>query len=324
MLIKHYVQQGIIEFYKIIGSSDLIGNPVGLVDKLGTGFIEFFNEPRKGFLQGPKKFGEGVAKGLNSLVSNVVGGGLESVSKITGTLYGAAKNLQGEKVRHLEEDEPTNIVSGAYEGVTGGVKEIAKGVIGIFTNPYKKAKQEGVTGFFKGLGTGLVGAVISPFSAVLKVGNSLIVGLKNTATFFSRSKLKTDRFRHPRHIDPNTALSSYDSDTAVVQAILRKIKVPSDQKLYFFSDFKYLEYGFEDEITTIIITDKRILIVLSAEEKLFDFDINIIRNSEVHLVGSNKYLIIFYFINGEKKYFVSDNMNAFVQAHGVLQRMLKF
>src|SRR5690242_1070841 len=82
--------------------------------------------------------------------------------------------------------------------ILGGVNEIAQGLAGIFVNPYRKAKEEGVTGFFKGVGTGLLGAVISPFTAVLKVGNSLVVGLKNTATFFSRGKLRTERFRHPR------------------------------------------------------------------------------------------------------------------------------
>ena len=62
-----------------------------MLDSLGTGFVEFFNEPRKGFMQGPKKFGEGLAKGVSSLVGNVVGGGLDTVTKITGTLYSAAK-----------------------------------------------------------------------------------------------------------------------------------------------------------------------------------------------------------------------------------------
>ena len=74
-----------------MGSSDLLGNPVGLLENIGTGFLEFFNEPRKGFMQGPKEFGEGIAKGIASLIGNVVGGGLNSVSKITGTLYSAAK-----------------------------------------------------------------------------------------------------------------------------------------------------------------------------------------------------------------------------------------
>jgi len=90
-IIGKYKSQGILQIYKIIGSSDLIGNPVGLVGKIGTGFTELFNEPRKGFVNGPIHFGTGVAKGVNALVSNVVGGGLDVVGKITGTLYNATK-----------------------------------------------------------------------------------------------------------------------------------------------------------------------------------------------------------------------------------------
>ena len=53
--------------------------------------MEFFNEPRKGFLQGPMQFGEGIAKGVYGLVSNVVGGAFDTVGKISGTLLSSAK-----------------------------------------------------------------------------------------------------------------------------------------------------------------------------------------------------------------------------------------
>lgn len=119
-LIQHYSKRGITQFYKILGSSDLIGNPIGLVDKLGTGFMEFFNEPRKGFLQGPSAFGIGLAKGVGSLVTNVVGGGLDSVGKITGTLLNVSRDLRGEKHEvERDEDEPSNLAVGAYSGIKG-------------------------------------------------------------------------------------------------------------------------------------------------------------------------------------------------------------
>lgn len=60
MLTRNYARQGALQFYKLLGSSDLIGNPVGLIDKLGTGVFEFFNEPRKGLLKGPKEFAGGI------------------------------------------------------------------------------------------------------------------------------------------------------------------------------------------------------------------------------------------------------------------------
>ena len=60
----NYVRQGILQFYKLIGSSDIIGNPLGLVNKLGTGFYEFISEPTKGLLKGPDEFVGGIGKGV--------------------------------------------------------------------------------------------------------------------------------------------------------------------------------------------------------------------------------------------------------------------
>ena len=85
-----------MQFYKLIGSSDMIGNPIGLVDKLGTGVIEFIAEPTKGLLKGPDEFVGGVGKGIQSLVSNVISGGFDSVSKITGSIYSVVKNISGD------------------------------------------------------------------------------------------------------------------------------------------------------------------------------------------------------------------------------------
>ena len=86
-----------LQFYKLIGSSDLLGNPVGFVDKLGSGVFEFINEPRKGLIKGPKEFVDCIGKGVTSLVSGVVSASFDSVSKITGSLYSMAKNVTGQE-----------------------------------------------------------------------------------------------------------------------------------------------------------------------------------------------------------------------------------
>lgn len=115
MLVRNYARQGIFQFYKLIGSSDLIGNPVGLLENLGTGFFEFFNEPRKGLLKGPKEFVEGINKGVKSLVTSVVSGGLDSVSKISGSLYGVLKNVSGDQVdKKMLLKKPEGAIDGVY------------------------------------------------------------------------------------------------------------------------------------------------------------------------------------------------------------------
>ena len=188
----------------------------------------------------------------------------------------------------MDDNEPSNLISGAYDGVKGGVGEIAKGIMGIFTNPYKSAKKDGVKGFFKGVGRGLIGAVISPFSAVLKVGNSLALGMKNTTTFFSRSKLKTDRFRHPRHINQSEALKPFDLELAETQAIIANLyknnegKIVTYPKIIFTKDFIFQDKLFIEKPSTVIITDYYVLVVYNGVEKINEILLKNINKTEVH------------------------------------------
>jgi vacuolar protein sorting-associated protein 13A/C len=132
---------------------------------------EFISEPTKGLLQGPDEFVEGVGKGVQSLVSNVISGSFESMSKITGSLYTVVKNVSGEKNVQIRKID--HIGEGIYYGVKGGMKELVYGVAGIVTKPIQKSKEEGAKGFLKGLGSGLVGAITAPVTATLRAGTSL-------------------------------------------------------------------------------------------------------------------------------------------------------
>jgi len=178
---------------------DLIGNPVGLVDKLGSGVFEFFNEPRKGLLKGPKEFVGGIGKGVKSLVTSVFEGSFGSVGKITGSLYSVTRNVGGHEEGEERLVNPDNVFTGVFHGVKGGVMEVAEGVTGIFTKPYEGAKKGGFLGFLKGTGKGILGLALSPFSAALRIGHGVVKGIANTATFLGRGKIKLNgRFRFPR------------------------------------------------------------------------------------------------------------------------------
>lgn len=55
--------------YKIVGSSEVLGNPLGLINRLGSGVRDFFYEPAQGLVQSPQDFGVGVARGKNLRVA---------------------------------------------------------------------------------------------------------------------------------------------------------------------------------------------------------------------------------------------------------------
>lgn len=125
MIVKNFRKQAMFQFYKLIGSSDLIGNPVGFVDKIGSGVYEFVNEPKKGMLKGPKGFVGGLGKGVGSLVGNVTSATFGSFSKISGSLYSMTKGVTLQKVER--EETPAGFAEGLARGAKSGFSEIASG-----------------------------------------------------------------------------------------------------------------------------------------------------------------------------------------------------
>ncbi|CAG9310720.1 unnamed protein product [Blepharisma stoltei] len=261
IILKNYLRQAITQFYKIIGSSDLLGNPMGLIDKLGSGVFEFINEPAKGFIKGPKAFAQGVGKGFKSLVGNAVIGGFGSVSKITGSLYKVVKEVSGDpNAQNYKPRESQSLGKNMLEGFKGGVNDIKNGVTGVFTKPYHGAKEGGTGGFFKGLGSGVVGIVISPVAAILKFGNTLTGSVAHAATLVTKGKVQTfGRSRFPRHFGARFRLEPYNQELSQAQELLRSLNLSKKEKMVY-----YLHLD-EEEDLIVILTTKNFLFLVEGE-----------------------------------------------------------
>ena len=74
-IITNYWNQGIRQIFKILGSSDMIGNPAGLIDKVGSSFMELAREPYHGIRNGPGQFFAGIGIGVKGVIGGVIGGG---------------------------------------------------------------------------------------------------------------------------------------------------------------------------------------------------------------------------------------------------------
>ena len=85
-IISRYKGDVVTQLYKVFGSLNIIGNPMGLLRNISTGFEDLATKPAKGFVQGPAEFGKGIIEGTGSLVAHSVGGAFNSLSKITGTV----------------------------------------------------------------------------------------------------------------------------------------------------------------------------------------------------------------------------------------------
>ena len=223
---------------------DLIGSPINLVEGLGTGLFAFFNEPRKGLLKGPEEFGIGIAKGTKTLVSNIVGGGFNSVSKITGSLLTATKNISSlgteEEVIIKEEEKPRGLLDGTLSGFKKGFGELASGITGIVTKPIEQTKKGGVGGFFKGLGSGLLGAVLSPVNSVLTGVNEVSSGISNSEIISNKKSLR--RFRLPRTLYKYVPIKPYNEEEERKRRIEReKAKENGGLVVSLSNELLYLE-----------------------------------------------------------------------------------
>ena len=70
----HYTAQITKQWYELVGSLHMLGDPAGLLHNLGNGFYSLYYEPRQGLVQGPEQFVKGMAKGTDSFVRHSVYG----------------------------------------------------------------------------------------------------------------------------------------------------------------------------------------------------------------------------------------------------------
>lgn len=70
----HYQHQIQGNLLRIIGSSNLLLNPAGLLDKVSLGVFEMARDPIVGLKEGPGGFVQGIGTGVQGLVKGVVGG----------------------------------------------------------------------------------------------------------------------------------------------------------------------------------------------------------------------------------------------------------
>lgn len=62
-IIYHYRQEVLRQLYRILGSADFIGNPVGLFTNVSSGVADIFYEPFNGVvMHGNRELGVGIAK----------------------------------------------------------------------------------------------------------------------------------------------------------------------------------------------------------------------------------------------------------------------
>mgnify|MGYP002623931192 CR=1 FL=1 len=92
-IVKKYKDDAAKMLLRLVGSLDIVGNPVALFENISGGFRDLIEKPYEGFIQGPLEGGKGLVMGAGSLFKNTVSGTMNSLGKVTGSIATGLSSL---------------------------------------------------------------------------------------------------------------------------------------------------------------------------------------------------------------------------------------
>ncbi|GMM27898.1 membrane morphogenesis protein [Martiniozyma asiatica (nom. inval.)] len=216
---EHYTQAFLYQFYKVLGSADVLGNPVGLFNNISSGVMDIFYEPYQGYIMTdrPQELGIGLAKGSLSFLKKSVFGFSDSFSRFSSsmakglTAASMDRNFQ-ERRRYRQRNIPKHPMSGFSTGAYSFFDGISSGITGLATAPIEGANKDGAVGFVKGIGKGLWGLPTKTATGVFDLANNVSESIRNTTTTFDNGSL--ERVRYPRYIPHNGSVIPYSEREA--------------------------------------------------------------------------------------------------------------
>jgi len=214
-ILQHYIRQGFQAVFKLLGCTEVLGNPVGLFSNISTGVMDFFYEPAKGIIQSPQAFAKGLAKGTSSLVKNTMYATFDSMSKIVGALGKGVATLScdDEYVRRRQANmrkKPKHALDGFAQGGIALGRGVLDGITGIVMKPVEGVRREGAVGLFKGIGQGVIGVAVKPVAGILEATSKTAEGFRNTATMFDDDRTLYRVRSAPRRFTANKQLLEFD------------------------------------------------------------------------------------------------------------------
>ncbi|ETI34046.1 hypothetical protein F443_19370 [Phytophthora nicotianae P1569] len=212
-LASHYQSEALRQAYVILGSVDVLGNPMIAWKNLRSGFQDFFSEPAHGLSQrSPQAFAFGVGRGSLSLVRASVYTFLDFNTRIlTAFSLGLSEAC-------LKLDDYTG-----YPATRHIFQGLVQGVSGIVVAPIHSFEVNGARGVLPGLMAGAFGLVLKPLLGFSLATATTAVTLRDAID--PNTKALLVRVRPPRHIDLRTKrLKVYSYVESLGEEIVGKIR----------------------------------------------------------------------------------------------------
>ncbi|KAL9941010.1 hypothetical protein V8E36_000498 [Tilletia maclaganii] len=269
-IVYHYSQGFLLQLYRVLGSADFLGNPVGLFANVSSGVADIFYEPYQGLvMHGNKELGLGIARGASSFVKKTVFGVTDSVSKVTGSIgkgLAAAtmdKDFQSRRRMSRFRNKPKHALYGITAGANSFFTSVASGFEGLALKPLEGAEQGGAAGFFKGVGKGIVGAITKPAVGVFDLASNVTEGMRNTTVVFDQNDI--DRVRLPRFIAEDGVVRPYSEREALGQMWLKNV---DNGRLMKESYVAHVDVEDAESDAVAMLTTTRVLLIRTLKLKV--------------------------------------------------------
>ncbi|KAF4132478.1 Vacuolar-sorting-associated 13 protein C-terminal [Phytophthora infestans] len=194
------------QWYKIVGSVEMLGDPVGLATDIVDGFALAARQLKRDVRGKSRRKGESAV----TVVQTVFGVPLRSIGKVSNGLGDVVKKATYFESQE-DQSEPRHIPEGFMQGGKVLGKSIAYGVTGFVKEPVRGAKSGGVKGFAKGIGRGTLQLVASPVVGTLGVVEKLAQSVSNTTHLMDEKHFEGTR-RPARNLQTGSLKQLSDSN----------------------------------------------------------------------------------------------------------------
>ncbi|XP_066924160.1 intermembrane lipid transfer protein VPS13D-like isoform X2 [Clytia hemisphaerica] len=274
---EYYIQTFKNQITSILGSLDILGNPMGLFQDFSSG------------MEGLLKKGN-----VGGLFVNVAHGMSNSAAKMTGVLADGLWSASG-KTSKVSRDTTQGSQSSTSH-VSAGLKGLGKGVFGgltsMITEPLEGASKKGVGGFLSGIGKGIVGTVAKPMAGVLDLASGTAAAVR-TSTETSVPVPPVVRLKRNCY-GPGGVLSKYSKNASEGQEVLRCFNQGDDQEMYVA-----MEVLRKSDRLKALLTNKGLYIVRSGPPSLENIDLHVEYSLFVDAVpiveGNNRHNLEIYY-----------------------------
>ncbi|KAF1328993.1 Vacuolar protein sorting-associated protein, partial [Globisporangium splendens] len=279
-LTSHYQSEALRQAYVILGSVDVLGNPMIAWKNLKAGFQDFIYEPAYGISKSPQEFAFGMGRGTLSLVRASVYTFLDFNSRIlTASSLGLSEAC-------LKLDDYTG-----YPATRNIYQGFAQGISGIVVSPIHSVEVNGIRGVVPGIFAGVFGLVLKPLLGISLAAATTTATLRDAVDPNTKALLR--RVRPPRFIDFRTRrLKVYSYIESLGEEIVSKLR-----------GGRYRADGYLGHVDLkqkcFLVTRKRILLLDARGSQKYDVEWELLTDEVVMIESKGHDEMTIYFIREE-------------------------